>query len=184
VNNFFRAKYSVHSIIRNISQKINQLNRLIGQSVAWCSLLLVLLVFVIAVLRYVFKFGSISMQEIVIYLHGMIFMLGASYTLADDEHVRVDVFYARFSNSMRAWINLLGCTLFLLPMCWFIYSNSFNYVAQSWQIGETSSEAGGLPYLFLLKSLLLAMPVLLATQGLAVILKSLLIITGGSKTDA
>ena len=159
------------------------MNRLIGHSVAWCSLLLVLLVFVLAVMRYVFKLGSISLQEVVIYLHGILFMLGASYTLADDEHVRVDVFYARLSTTGRAWVNLLGCGLFLLPMCWFIYSNSFGYVSLSWRIGETSSEAGGLPYLFLLKSLILIMPALLAVQGLGMMLQSIITITLERRDD-
>ena len=173
----------MHALITRLSQKITQLNRFIGRTVAWCSLFLVLLVFLLAVLRYAFKLGSISMQELVIYFHAMIFMLGASYALADNEHVRVDVIYARLSAKTRAWINLVGCALFLLPMCWFIFSNSFGYVALSWNIGETSPEAGGLPYLFLLKSLLLLMPVLLALQGISMILQSLITITTGAEDD-
>ena len=172
------------SVAARFSQQISKLNRFIGQSVAWCSLFLVLLVFTIAIMRYAFKLGSISMQEVVIYLHGMIFMLGASYAMVDDEHVRVDVFYARLSKRRKAWINLAGCSLFLLPMCWFIFTNSFAYVAMSWQISESSSESGGLPYLYLLKSLILIMPILLALQSIAVILQSFITIQTRPDADA
>jgi len=143
----------------------------LGRAVSWCSLLLVLLVFVVATMRYVFKIGSIPMQEIIIYLHGMIFMLAASYTLASDEHVRVDVFYARMSDKGRAWVNLFGTVFLLFPVCWFIFSNSLDYVLLSWRVGESSSEAGGLPYLYLLKSLLLLMPALVALQGLSTVIR-------------
>ena len=164
-----------------IATKISALNRFIGKSVSWCSLFLVMLVFVIAVLRYAFKIGSIPMQEVVIYLHALIFMAGASYTLADDKHVRVDVIYARLAKVQKAWINLAGTVFFLFPVAVFILFASVDYVALSWRINESSPEAGGLPYLFLLKSLILIMPGLLILQGLANVLNSLVTIMEGKE---
>ena len=165
-----------------IARRISALNRLIGKSVSLCSLFLVVLVFVIAVLRYAFKIGSIPMQELVIYLHAIIFMVGASYTLADDKHVRVDVIYAKLATVHKAWINLAGTVLFLFPVAAFILIVSIDYVALSWRINESSPEAGGLPYLFLLKSLIVIMPALLILQGLANIMTSLVTIMNGDES--
>ena len=165
-----------------IATQISAFNRFIGKSVSWCSLFLVVLVFVIAVLRYAFKIGSIPMQELVIYLHALIFMAGASYTLADDKHVRVDVIYAKLSKEKKAWINLAGTILFLFPVAAFILIASVDYVALSWRINESSAEAGGLPYLFLLKSLILIMPGLLILQGLANVMNSLVTIMEGNES--
>ncbi len=164
------------SILLSVASKINAWNRFIGKSISWCSLLLVLLVFSLAVLRYLFKIGSIPLQELVIYLHALIFMVGASYTLADDQHVRVDVIYASLSATGKAWINLAGTILFLFPVMMFILYVSVDYVSLSWRIKESSPEAGGLPYLFLLKSLILLMPGLLILQGIANVINSLLTI--------
>lgn len=173
----------MNQLLPGISDKISAVNKQIGSLVSWCSLFLVMLVFSLAVLRYVFKIGSIPMQELVLYFHGILFMFGASYTLADDEHVRVDVFYAKMSVRSKALVNLIGCLLFLLPFCGFIFWMSLDYVLLSWRIGESSSEAGGLPYLFLLKSLILVMPLLLALQGLAVVLSSLHDLVGTGEKD-
>lgn len=162
-----------------ITASITQFNCWVGRLASWCSLLLVLLVFALAILRYLFSIGSIALQELVIYFHGMLFMLAASYTLAEDEHVRVDVFYARFSKTRKAWVNLLGTGLFLWPMCWFIFAQSLDYVLLSWRIQESSSESGGLAYLFLLKSLLLIMPVLVALQGVARFIEAIRSLTSG-----
>lgn len=125
-------------------------------------------------MRYVFKIGSIPLQEAVIYLHGFLFMLTAGYTLAKDEHVRVDVFYARLSRNQKYWVNITGSLLFLLPLCWFVFVYSLDYVLVSWRVMESSPESGGLPYLFLLKSLILAMPTLLGLQGLHLLLSSII----------
>jgi len=144
----------------------------LGRTISWCSLFLVILVFTIAVMRYVFKIGSIPLQETVIYLHGFLFMLTAGYTLAKDEHVRVDVFYSRMTPVQKHWVNIMGCLIFLFPLCFFIFSYSIDYVSISLRVMESSPESGGLPYLFLLKSLILALPILLALQGLHLFLAS------------
>lgn len=135
---------------------------------------MVLVTFVVVVMRYVFDAGYIWVQESVIWMHAVVFMLGAAYTLHDEEHVRVDVFYRNMSPRRRAVVDLIGVVVFLLPLCAFLAWNSWDFVVQSWRIGESSREPGGLPYPFLplLKSALLLMPLTVSLQGLSLLLKS------------
>ena len=146
---------------------LDRISELSGRGVAWLTLLMVILTFLIVVLRYGFDSGWIALQESVSWLHACVFMLGASYALKRDSHVRVDIFYQQFSRRGRAWVDLLGSLLLLLPVCLFIFYASWDYVLDAWEIGEGSAETGGLPALYLLKSLLLMMPVLLILQALA-----------------
>ncbi|HEC07275.1 MAG TPA: TRAP transporter small permease subunit [Thiolapillus brandeum] len=139
---------------------------------------MVLVTFAVVVLRYALDTGWIAMQESITYLHSLVFMLGAAYTLRHQGHVRVDIFYQKFSERGRAWVNLLGTLLLLFPMMSFIVWISWEYVAESWKVMEGSREAGGLPGVFLLKTLLLLMPVAMMLQGLALLLRSLQIIRG------
>ena len=120
---------------------IDSITETLGKIISWLTLLMVLLTLAIVVLRYGFNLGWISMQESVLYFHGMVFMLGAGYTLKHDGHVRVDIFYQKFSLKQKAWVNLLGGLCLLLPICIFIFFISLNYVLASWQIMEGSSQA-------------------------------------------
>ncbi len=151
----------------------------LGRVVAWATLLMVIITFVVVLLRYLFDTGWIAMQESVTYLHAMVFMLGAAYTLKHGGHVRVDIFYQRFGMRGRAWVNLLGTLFLLFPLAIFIFTVSWDYVADSWKVLEGSREAGGLPGVFLLKSLILVLPATLLLQGLALFLKSLVVLRGG-----
>ncbi len=139
---------------------------------------MVLITFAVVVLRYAFNTGWIAMQESITYLHALVFMLGAAYTLEQGGHVRVDIFYQKFSEKGRAWVNLLGTALLLYPLMIFIAWISWDYVSESWKVMEGSREAGGLPGVFLLKTLLLLMPVAVMLQGLALMLRSLAVIRG------
>ena len=136
-----------------------------GRTVSWLSLFLVVITFIIVVLRYVFDSGSIALQEITTYLHASIFLIGMAYTMQQDAHVRVDVFYARFSTRTKAWIDLFGALFLLLPFMLFISWVSWSYIVDSWSVLEGSREAGGLPGVFLLKSLILVMTFLLSLQA-------------------
>jgi TRAP-type mannitol/chloroaromatic compound transport system permease small subunit len=127
---------------------------------------------VVVVMRYFLGVGWIWLQESVTWMHGTVFMLAAAYTFARDEHVRVDLFYRDMTPRRRAVVDLAGTLLLLLPLCAFLVWACWDYVAQAWTIREGSRESGGLPALFLLKSVLVAMPVLLAVQGLALALRS------------
>ena len=156
--------------------KLEQISEVSGRLIAWFTLLIVLITFMVVVLRYVFDFGSIALQESISYLHAFVFMLGAAYTLKHDSHVRVDIFYRKMSMIKKAWVDLLGTLLLLFPVCLFILFSSWDYVFTSWSQFEESGEAGGLAFVYILKTTLLIMPLLLMLQGTALTLKSLLLI--------
>ena len=136
-------------------------------------LALVLVTFGVVVLRYLFEIGSIALQESILYLHASIFMLGAAYTLRVDGHVRVDIFYRHFSTRIQALVDLLGALLLLLPVCGFLLWVSWDYAVTAWSLREGSREAGGLPYVYLLKTLIPVTAVLLILQGISQALNSL-----------
>lgn len=145
-----------------------------GRAVSWLTLAMVLATVAVVVMRYAFGQGLIWLQESVNWMHALVFMLGAAYTLKADEHVRVDVFYREMGERGRALVNLAGTLLFLLPLCIYLVVESWDYVGVSWRIAERSREAGGLPMLYLLKSVIPLMAVLLALQGIADGLRALL----------
>ncbi len=158
------------------AERIDRLTRWVGHGVAWLTLAMVLVTCAIVVLRYGFGLGWIAMQESVVYMHAMVFMLGAAYTLQADEHVRVDVFYRSRSARTRAWIDLLGTALLLLPLCAALAWFSWDYVAIAWALHEGSREAGGLPWVYLLKTLIPVTAGLLALQGIGSALRNLAVI--------
>ncbi len=153
---------------------INTLNEWIGKAVAWLTLAMVLTSFSIVVMRYAFDLGWIALQESVTYMHTLVFMLGAAYTLKHNEHVRVDIFYQRFSVRGKAWVDCLGSLFLLLPVSVFIGWGSWEYVADSWEVFEGSRHSGGLPGLFLLKSCILLMSALLILQGVSMFIGNLM----------
>jgi TRAP-type mannitol/chloroaromatic compound transport system permease small subunit len=136
-----------------------------GKSVAWLTLVMVLLTFTIVVLRYGFNLGWIWLQESLTYLHVAVFSVVAAWALQQDGHVRVDIFYSGMTDKNRARVDLFGSLIFLVPFCIFILFISWPYVANSWKLLESSREAGGLPLVFLLKSLIMVMPALLLGQA-------------------
>lgn len=142
-----------------------------GRIAAWGTLAMVVVMFAVVVLRYLFGMGSIALQESVLYFHSVVFLLGAAWTLADDQHVRVDVFYRGFSTSRRAWVDLAGTLLFLFPVAVMLLATSRGYVADSWAVREASREAGGLAYVYLLKTLIPVAALLLLLQGIAIVLR-------------
>ncbi len=159
---------------------LDRISTTVGRAASWLTLLMVIVTFVVVVMRYVFDAGFIWLQESVVWMHAMVFMLGAAYTLRDEEHVRVDVFYRAMSERRKAWVDLAGVLLFLLPVCSFLAWKSSDFVVQSWSLRESSREPGGLPYPFipLLKSVLLLMPIAVALQGVSMLLKALRAIRG------
>lgn len=121
----------------------------------------------VVVMRYVLDKGAIALQESVVYMHGIAFMLGIAYTLKENAHVRVDVIYSRLPDRSRAWVDLFGHLTCLVPTCLALLYFSADYVARSWRVMEGSPEAGGIRAVFLLKSLIPLMATTLLLQGLA-----------------
>lgn len=155
--------------------RIDRLSLITGKAASWLTLLMVLVTFVVVVMRYVFDAGFIWLQESVIWMHAVVFMLGAAYTLRHEDHVRVDVFYRTMSETRRAWVDLVGVIIFLWPLCFLLGWKSIDFVAASWRIHEASRESGGLPYplIPLLKTVLLLMPVTVAMQGASLFSRAL-----------
>jgi len=167
---------SLHTLVQFIDNFSDRFGRLL----AWLCLAMALVTTLIVVLRYGFNIGSIPAQESVIYMHGSLFLLGAAYTLKSGAHVRVDIFYRKFSPSTQAWVNSLGGIVFLLPLCVFVAVSSWDYVSESWAMRESSAEPGGIPAVFVLKSLIPAAAINLALQGVADVLRNALILAEGS----
>jgi TRAP-type mannitol/chloroaromatic compound transport system permease small subunit len=149
------------------ADRIDRVIAAIGRAVIWLCLLLVLVQFAVVVLRYAFGIGSIWLAEAIIYLHAALFMLAAAWTLQQNGHVRVDVFYSKASPRAKAVIDLLGSLLLLLPFMAVILWFAIPYVARSWSILERSREASGLPLVYMLKTLIPAFALLMALQGIS-----------------
>tara|TARA_A100001015_G_scaffold89151_1_gene99174 strand:+ start:172 stop:663 length:492 start_codon:yes stop_codon:yes gene_type:complete len=158
--------------MKKISHIIDLFNEKIGILTSYLAIPLILITFFVAFMRYALDFGSIAIQEITIYLHALIFTVGASYTLKNNMHVRIDIFYNKFSDNLKKNINLFGTIFFLLPSCILIFITSFNYVISSIILLESSKEAGGLPILYILKSYILLMVLTLFLQAISEIIKN------------
>jgi len=158
------------------AQQVSNFSERIGKAAAWLTLVMVITTVVIVILRKFFGEGRIWLQESVTWMHAAVFMLAAAYTLKVDEHVRVDIFYTRFNSHQKAFIDLFGALFFLLPLCVFIVWSSFDYVLDSWEIKESSWQSGGLPALYLFKSLIPITAVMLALQGLSQALANFLLV--------
>ena len=164
--------------MEKLYNRLQLINEVTGKAIAWLTLVMMLVTFLVVLLRYLFDLGWVAMQESVVYMHATVFMLGAAFTLKHQGHVRVDIFYQRFSVKTRAWVDLFGTLLLLFPVSIFITWMGWEYVGDAWRVLEGSREAGGLPGVFLLKSLIILMPVLLMVQGVALVIEQLLIISG------
>jgi len=138
-----------------------------GRLLAWFTLAMVLLQSLVVILRYGFDGGSLALQDAVSYLHGAAFMLGLAYALRSGAHVRVDVFYRRMTARGQAWVDAVGCLVFLLPLCAFIAIGSWHFAASSWAVKEASNSADGLGGVYLLKSLIPLAAATLALQAIA-----------------
>jgi TRAP-type mannitol/chloroaromatic compound transport system permease small subunit len=160
--------------ILNAIGLIDRVTEAIGRAIAWLLLAMVLATVLVVVLRYALNQGSVMLQETVMYLHGITFMLGIPFALKQDAHVRVDLIYSALGRRARLIVNLVGHLLFLVPVAIAIIVYSHTYVANAWRILERSPEVGGLPATFLLKTLIPVMASLLLLQGLAEIARCIL----------
>ena len=155
------------ALAMRLATHIGALNEWIGRVLAWLTLALVLLVYGLVAARYVFAIGSVAAQEATLWLHSVVFLLGAAFALKRDAHVRVDLVYQRFSPRGKALADLVGTLLLLLPFCVFLCWVSLDYVGMAWSLRESSREPGGLPGVYLLKTLMPIAAVLLGLQGVA-----------------
>ncbi|TKT77601.1 TRAP transporter small permease subunit [Aquamicrobium sp. LC103] len=156
---------------------ISGLNWLIGSIFSWLSLGIVLVCFTVVVQRYAFATSFVWMQDLYVWLNGALFTAVAGFALLRNDHVRVDIFYRPASIPTKALIDLIGVVFFLLPFCWIVYRYGYPFVARSWRISEGSPNPGGMPGLYILKSFILVFAALVALQGIAMALRSILVLT-------
>ena len=154
-------------------QAIDWLNERIGRAVAWLCVLMVINVFLVVVLRYAFSVGWVWMQELYVWTHATIFLLGAGYTLLHDGHVRIDLIYREASIKYKSIINILGSLFLGLPLLYVIFVSSLPLITRDWENLEKSAEAGGLPGLFLFKSVIAVFGILFGLQILALLLRNI-----------
>ncbi|MDP6405809.1 MAG: TRAP transporter small permease subunit [Alphaproteobacteria bacterium] len=157
---------------------VDAVNDVLGRGVAWLTLVMVLMQFAVVVMRYVFGLSSIYMQESIVYMHAIVFLAAAGYTLLHEGHVRVDIFYGSADERRRAWTNLLGVLLLLWPMAATTLLASWGYVLASWKVFEVSPEGAGLPAIFLLKTFIWVFASVLILQGFSLAAHSLGVILG------
>lgn len=161
-----------------IIRAIGALNRLIGNTFAWLSLIMVLVCFTVVVQRYFFGFTVLWMQDLYVWLNGAMFTAVAGFALLRDDHVRVDIFYRPATVRTKAIVDLIGVFIFLLPFCYVVYIYSWSYVVRSWRLHEASSNVGGMSGLYILKSFILVFAAVIALQGIAMVLRSILVLRG------
>jgi TRAP-type mannitol/chloroaromatic compound transport system permease small subunit len=166
--------------LKKYIQFVDSMNERIGKVIAWLTLILVLIVCFDVVTRYVFQSSSVGVQEFEWHLFAVIFLMGGAYTLKHEKHVRVDIIYSRLSEKKQAVINLIGAGLFLIPFCLLIINSSIDFVWNSFIIGESSPDPGGLPARFILKAVLPIAFMFILLQGISLLFKSILILTGKS----
>lgn len=163
-------------VLTGIIRCIDGLNRWVGKLAGYVSLLMVLVVTGDVIMRYAFDTTFVAVQELEWHLFGVLFLIGAGYTLLVDGHVRVDVFYQRLSPKGQAWINLIGVLFFLLPGCFLVLDTAWQFFSMSLAINEGSPDPGGLPARYVLKSFIISGFILVALQGVSMGLKAFLTI--------
>ena len=166
------------NFLKKISQFIDAVNEKTGLFAAWLSTVMVLTVVYDVVMRYGFKKGNIAVQEMEWHLFAVVFLIGAAYSLKKDAHVRVDILYSKFSRKKKAWVDLLGTFIFLIPFSIMIIYSCRGFIESSWMVREISPDPGGLPCRYILKAMIPAGFILLILQGISQAIKNLLIIVG------
>ena len=160
--------------LTGLAALIDGINEMVGRIISWFTIFVVFNVFTVVVMRYVFGVGHVWMQELYIWVHAAVFMIAAGYTLLHDGHVRIDVIYREASEKYKAVINLLGSIFLGLPFVWTLFFKALPLAQRSFERGERSSEAGGLPALYLLKGVIIVFALLMGLQLISMVARSLI----------
>jgi len=169
-------------LLGKLASRIDRANTIIGRAAAWLIVAIVLVEMAVILVRYVFGLGSIWLQESIIYAHAALFLLAAAWTLGVDKHVRVDVFYGHATPRTKAIVDLFGALVLLLPFVIVLLAYALPYVGRSWALLERSREASGLPFVYLLKTLIPVFAVMLGLQGLVQAIRAWLVLTAPPAT--
>lgn len=160
------------------ARRIDAVNEAVGRAASWLVFACVVLCAATALLRYVFSIGFIWMQETYVAAFGLTFMLMAGYTYLKDQHVRVDIVHGRLSPRARARVEIAGVLVFLFPWLATLAVAGAPFILGSWRILEPSSTPGGLPVVFLVKTVIWVFCALLGLQGVSVLLRAILVLRG------
>lgn len=167
----------MRKLLISFRSAINRFNEAVGRGVAWLTTVLVLVIVYDVAARYLFNTSSAGIVELEWHLFSFIFLLGAAYALKHDRHVRVDVFYQNFSLRQKAWVNLVGTVLFLIPFCVVAIVAAWEFTKNSWMIQEGSPDPGGLPARYVVKAAIPIGLTLLLLQAVSLLIESLLTLT-------
>ncbi|MCA8867802.1 MAG: TRAP transporter small permease subunit [Rhodobacteraceae bacterium] len=165
-------------LVAKLVDIISLINLGIGRLFSWLSLGIVAVCFTVVVQRYVFSTSYVWMQDLYIWLNGAMFTAVAGFALLRDDHVRVDIYYRPASMRTKAVVDLIGVCAFLLPFTGVVFLYSLPFVQRAWTYHEASANVGGMPGLFILKTFIIGFAILLALQGVAMVLRSVLILGG------
>jgi TRAP-type mannitol/chloroaromatic compound transport system permease small subunit len=171
------------SHLLRLADAIDRLNGAIGRISAWAILIMALIQAAVIVLR-LFGVGSVWLHESLFYFHVALVLFTAAWTLRQDGHVRVDIFYTNVPPRTQAVIDLAGSVLLLLPFMLAIIWFAWPYTLRSWTILEGSREAGGLPLVFLLKGVILLFAAQMLLQGISQAIRAGLALAGSVRTAA
>ncbi len=155
---------------------VDWLNEQVGRFAAWFTTILVLVICVDVLFRYLFQETAVWIVELEWHLFSLIFLLSGGYALKHNKHVRVDLFYAKFSERDKALLNLFGTVVFLIPWCLVLMYYAYQFAALSFMDGEGSPNPGGLPARYIIKSVIVIGLFLLLLQGLAIAARSYLVL--------
>ncbi len=164
--------------MRKIITHLDNLNEWVGRTFAWSSTLLVWVIFGLVLMRYGMGVFSQKASELTTYFFAISFLLASGYAFKNDNHVRVDLFYAKWSDKRKALVNLIGGVFFLFPWCIASIIVCFKYAKTSFLRGEVSDQPSGLPAVYMLKFILLLGFILLLIQGVSSILKAIEVLRG------
>ncbi len=171
------------NFLNSLKIGIDKLNEIVGQCVSWLTSVLVLVVCYDVLSRYILGKSHVGVQELQWHIFGFLFLLGAAYSLKHDRHVRVDIIYAKLSTSQKAWINLIGTLLFLIPFSLVAIWAARDFVINSFQMRESSPNPGGLPARYILKAAIPTGFFLLFLQALSMLIQSLQTILNPQKIN-
>jgi TRAP-type mannitol/chloroaromatic compound transport system permease small subunit len=165
-------------ILALLVRGISAINRLAGEVLSWLALVCVLVCFTVVVQRYVFHSSTLWMQDLYVWVAGAMFTGVAGFALLRNDHVRVDIFYRPWSVRRKAIADLIGVVIFLLPFTILVWTFAWTNVVRSWSFMEGSGNIGGMPGLYILKSFILVFCLLVGLQGVAMGLRSILVLAG------
>jgi TRAP-type mannitol/chloroaromatic compound transport system permease small subunit len=165
--------FSKGAVMQRMIQRLESITELSGKLAAWAVLGLIALVLYDTLARYLFSSGSIALQELEWHIHDVLFLLGISYALKYNAHVRVDLFYEKYSDKLKAWINIIGVVLLIIPFSVFIFYTGMEFARDAYSYGEMSPNPGGLGYRFVIKSVISIAFALVILQAVSELLKSI-----------